>query len=352
MYALGQETKVNGVITASKFLAFDLVELFGNVSVPGVPEILNRETSVAYSEREGAYECQARHVSFRPERCFDEDLFFALKNRLTTGIGSSSRRPLIELVGQHLDRKNILMHVFPPLDDSFLWERKWNGAMALVDHDYLMVVDSSLPGHTAAVIQRSLEYSVTVNPNQPIEARLRIRYDNGAQAQDVICRQVIPELGPCYWNYFRVYVPSMARGIQIPPVPLHEGSMKLIWGYPDANSASVVPKADTGPSRLTELGGYIAVEPQSVTTVPIQYRLPWNIIRSTGTDVYEYRLLIQKQPGVDRDRVSLTVQLPPNAELLSTSPQYTSRRGQSLSFFFTLESDTVVVVSFRINKGD
>ena len=205
MYRLGQGAQVDGVITASKLLAHDLVELFGDVKVPGVEEVLTRQTAEAYAEAERPYKCQPRHGSTRPKRCFDEDLFFALKERMTTGIASSLRRRLVETVNEHLDRKNVLIHVFPPMDDSFLWERGWNGAMALVDHDYLMVVDSSLPGHSNVATQRSLEYSVSLNPDQPVEARLRLRYSNDEPPKDEICRQYAWQVYHCHWNYLRVY---------------------------------------------------------------------------------------------------------------------------------------------------
>ena len=52
------------------------------------------------------------------------------------------------MIKKHIDRKNIMIHLFPPTDDSFFWEHGWNGAVSQVDHDYLMVVDSSLPGHS------------------------------------------------------------------------------------------------------------------------------------------------------------------------------------------------------------
>ena len=271
---------------------------------------------------------------------------------MTTGrIPSSLRRGLVELVKEHLDRKNALVHVFPPTDDSFLWERGWNGAVRPVDHDYLMVVDSPFPGHSTAGVERSWEYKVSLTPNEPIQSQLRLRYDNADEPKEEICRQYAWELYHCYWNYFRVYIPPVAREkAQLPPIPLHEGALKLVWGYPDAISASIVENANTGPSRLTELGGYIAVEPGSVTTVPIQYRLPPEIILETARGVYEYRLLIQKQPGMDLDRVSVAVELPPGAELLQTPPKSHSSRGRSLLFNFTLESDTQVVVSFGMNQ--
>jgi hypothetical protein len=50
---------------------------------------------------------------------------------------------------------------------------------------------------------------------------------------------------------------------------------------------------------------------------------------------------------MDRDRVSLAVELPGGAQLLSTSPQATSRRGRWQLFDFSLRADTTIVVSFK-----
>ena len=354
IFELGQGIKADGVVAGTKGLMLDLVEAFGDVRVPGDPKVLTRETANAYSEGQATYSCAPRHVSERGKRCFDEDVFFALEKRVTTSaLEPPLRRRLVELVQEHLDKKNVLVHVFQPIDDSFLWERGWNGALPLVDHDFLMVVDSSLPGHSAAKVNRSWEYSVSLDPGRPVSAELRIRYDNVDEAKDEVCRQFVWGLYHCYWNYFRVYIPQMAdiREIRMPPVPLQQGALKLIWGYPDSDSSTITPGAQTGPSRLTELSGYIAVEPGSVTTVPIQYELPPEFLRPVAADVYEYRLLIQKQPGMDRDQVGIGVQLPSGASLVEASPAFTSRRGDWLLFDFPLVSDTTVAVSFRMEDA-
>ena len=241
-----------------------------------------------------------------------------------------------------------MIHVFPPQEDRILWERGWNGAVSVVDHDVLMIVDSSLPGHSNTKVDRSWEYRISLNPGRPIPAQLRVRYVNREQAKSEVCLQFIWELSKCYWNYFRVYVSQKAGKIEMPTVPLHEGSLKLIWGYPDADSGSVMPNADIGPARLTELGGYVAVEPGSVMVIPIQYELPSEILRSTAPGVHEYRLLIQKQSGMDRDRVTIEVELPAEARLLQTSPEFNSRKGRWIIFNFQLVADTTVAVSFSM----
>ena len=190
IFRLGQGTQVDGTITGSKELMLDMVAVFGDITVPGAEGVLTRKTAEAYTDGVILYHCLEGRVSLRGKRCFDEDAFFALKERLTTQtLTSALRRELVELIDQHLERKNVMMHVFPPTDDSFLWERGWNGAIPVVDHDYLMVVDSSLPGHSTAGVQRSFEYRVSLQPNEPVEAHLRLRYDNSDEPRDEICRQ-------------------------------------------------------------------------------------------------------------------------------------------------------------------
>ena len=168
-------------------------------TVPEFPDVLTRETAEGLTDGLIGYNCLPRHDATRGKRCFDEDVFFGLQERLTTtGVPDPLRRQLVELVKERLDQKNILIHVFPPTDDSFLWERGWNGTLPSVDHDYLMVVDSSLPGHSTEGLQRSFDYRVSLNTKLPIEAQLRIRYDNTDEPEDEICRQFAWEVYHCY----------------------------------------------------------------------------------------------------------------------------------------------------------
>ena len=124
VYRLGQGVQSDGVVTGSKNLMLDLVEAFGDIKVSGVEGVLTRDITRAYTNGELGYECLPGHASFpRGKRCFDEDVFFALRDRLTTGeVAPLLRGRLVRLIKDQLDRENILIHVFPPIDDSFLWE--------------------------------------------------------------------------------------------------------------------------------------------------------------------------------------------------------------------------------------
>ena len=77
----------------------------------------DRKTAEAYTEGHKPYPCLPGRVSFRGKRCFDEDVSFAMRERLTSDpIPSTLRRSLVELIKDHLDRKNILIQVFHPTD--------------------------------------------------------------------------------------------------------------------------------------------------------------------------------------------------------------------------------------------
>ena len=117
IYLLGQGVQVDGVITGSKDLMLDLVDTFGDITVPGDDSTLDRKTAEAYTEGHKPYPCLPGRVSFRGKRCFDEDVSFAMRERLTSDpIPSTLRRSLVELIKDHLDRKNILIQVFHPTD--------------------------------------------------------------------------------------------------------------------------------------------------------------------------------------------------------------------------------------------
>ena len=346
-YREGQGVNVDGVIAGTKSLILDLVDVFGDITVPQIDEVLTRDVAELYAEGILPYGCGPQHSSGRGKRCFDQDLVSAIRERTIGGLPGGLKRQLVEQMRTHLRSKALMIHVLDPQEGGFLWERGWNGAVPAVDHDFLMAVDSSLAGHSVARVQRSLEYRVSLNPGHQSEAVLRLHYKHLEELEDPVCRQAVTSAQGCFFNYFRLYLSPLARDVQMPPVPLHQGSEKLIWGYPDPDSASLITQVKMGSGRFTEVGGYIAIEPGSIITVPIRYQLNSEALRQTADGAYEYRLLIQKQPGIDRDHITVVVDLPPEAELTSTSLSLTARRGQMLLFDFTLQEDTLIAVSFR-----
>ena len=85
-----------------------------------------------------------------------------------------------------------------------------------------------------------------------------------------------------------------------------------------------------------------------LAVVVVGYQLPNDVVRATGLDTYEYRLLVQKQPGIDTDVVSMSVRIPPETQVTNVSPEPTSATIGWLGFEFLLNQHTELMVSFRV----
>ena len=347
LYERGRNAQIDGVVATTKVVGLDLVAALPGVTVPGVDGVLDRSLASQYMEGELDYPCTEGHVSERPKRCFDQDLFQAVLDRLQQGVTTDERDGLTRLLLDHLRRKNILLYTFSDRANEFIVASGWDGAVPSTSQDLLLVVDSSLPGHTTRFVSRSWDYDVSLVPGGQSVSQLRVRYQNDRPSGVADCRQAAEGGGGCYWNYFRFFLSRAAHDVTAAPVPLHEGSEKLIWGHRDPDSLRVLKHASAGLEGLTEVGGYVAVEPGSTLTIPVRYWLGPEVVQRVGRDRYEYRLLLVKQPGMERDDVRVRMQLPEGARLVTSSPAGMTMEEGVLEFRGLLEDDTEVVAVFE-----
>ena len=348
IYGNGRNIQLDGVVAGTKLLGLDLVDTLSGMTVPGVEGILTREQTFRYMEGIEEYECTERHVSTRGKRCFDEDLFEAMTSRLREPITDQNRAALIDVVRAHLESKNLLLYVTNEVTAELINDQGWDGAIPRAPQDFLMVVDSSLPGHTTAQIDRSIDYTVDLEPGAQSSAELRVRYHNDRPDTAITCRQAIEGGGGCYWNYMRIFIPQTSLEIIAPPIPLHEGSEKLIWGHRDPDSSRVLPHAGGGLQDLTEIGGFITVDGQTTLTVPVSYKLAPQVIRQVGPGRYEYRLVLTKQPGMDRDQVHIRVLLPSGASVQALSAGAEITDAGTVEYRDVLLKDQELVVVFTV----
>ena len=348
IYERAQGVRVDGVLAVTEEVVLDLVDAFGGVRVPELPDLLDRGQAERYIEGDLPYVCLPRHISFRSKRCFDEDLFQAVIDRLTTSMSQEERTGVVDTLLARLGRRDALLHVFDPVAAGILWEQGWNGALTQVDHDYLLVVDSAVPGQVRSVVERRLQYEVSLAVDRPQSAELLVEYRYQEGTADPNCRQTFTGRTGCFWNYVRVYIPVLTSEIKPPPIPVHQGAEWLVWGYTPADSLSVISSPRGGRAGLTEIGGYLTVEPGTSLTLPLRYTLPQSMVRQIGDGLYQYRLLLQKQPGTPVEPVSVFVQLPEGAKLVRTSKSPTGQVEQWVRLDFPLEGDETVVVDFRL----
>lgn len=347
LYRAAQGRAVDGVVAGTKALMVRLVGAVGGVRIPGHPGPVTEEVAADLVDGRLPYPCRPDHASRRPKRCAQEDLFRALLDRLRRP-REEGPEPVLRVVREALAAKHLLVQVFQPEAALVLWRWGWNGALTRTDGDYLMVVESSLPGHAAPRVERWLEYRVRLRVDAPSEAVLRLRYRHRGPPQEEVCRQAAATPMGCYWNYLRLYLSRWARDVQAPPVPLHEGSEKLAWGYRDADSLTVRISQEPGTLGLVEVGAYLTVEPGTLLTFPLSFRLSPEALLPVAPGVWEYRLLLQKQPGLDDLRVDLEVALPKGATPVDVRPAPDRWDGGRALYRLTLDRDREVAVRFRL----
>ena len=349
LYRRGHPVEIDGVIAATKLFGLDLVGTLGDVEVPGWDGPLDRAIASQLTEGELAYPCREDHAANRAKRCFDEDLVPALLDSMRSGLGEAQRIDVLKLLLDHLDRKTILFNFADPSAQALIAANDWDGAVPKTQQDLIMVVDSSFPGHTTADVQREVDYRVALSTAGPSKADLRVRYANKRPPGPDICRQSSQALlGGCYWNYFRVLLPEGARDLQGPSVPLHEGAERLIWGYREIDSGQTAVYGSGGLEGLQEVGGFIAVAPGRVITIPIVYELKQGLVQPRGSGRFEYRLQLVKQPGMDGDIYDVSIGLPQGAKLITASPPEASFDGRVVRLTTVLKRDMELVVVFDV----
>jgi hypothetical protein len=353
-YQATQNVPLDGVFAVTKLLAYDMVDAVGGVNVSNAPGIVNGARAQAYSNGEFDYLCEDRHVSYtvqtHDKRCFDEDLVPALMNAMRGDLTGIQSNAIIEVFKEHLGRKDMLLYAEDPVVQNLLVEKGWAGQVPIAAQDFLMVVDSSLPGHTSSSIRRTWDYTVDLSPRGDSRAKLRIHFDNRNTRGAQVCRQAAEGGGGCHWNYLRILLPPKAKDIIAPSSALHVGSEKLIWGYVDLET-TLVNKLGAGRlDGMVEVGSYVVVEPNTIQTAAVDYTLDSGIIRNLGAGRHEYRLQLVKQPGISSDIISVHVSLPAGATVTTTWPSSFKASADGVDWHEQLLTDQELVVVFQVNE--
>jgi hypothetical protein len=145
----------------------------------------------------------------------------------------------------------------------------------------------------------------------------------------------------CYWNYLRVYTPLGSELLQAAP---HAIPGEFVLGGRDEPARVVEWPAEAGKSVW---GTFLLVPNGQRVETSFQYTLPVTVARKTD-EGWRYHLLLQKQAGTVNNQARVTLQLPPNSQLLKAipAPDRTVEDG-CLEFEFTLLTDRELEVIFE-----
>ena len=202
---------------------------------------------------------------------------------------------------QSLQEKHIMLYFPDEKLNKAIDLLGWSGSQSTTtDHDYLMVADANLGNKSNHSIIRQLTYDVTIQPDGSLNSRVGVNYDYSARVAQTDPGVNAPTNGPLnYSNLMQVFVPS--------------GSTLL-------NSDNLLEKAQmVNNTTNSEFVRHIILEYD--TNARFQYTYATKPLIENFGPYKRYRLLLQKQPGTPGGAVNVQVTLPPNAKLITASPE-------------------------------
>jgi hypothetical protein len=188
-----------------------------------------------------------------------------------------------------------------------------------------MAVDANIGfNKTHAVIDNSLVYEVDLSDlNHPLGS-LDVSYNNHAQGEypcyqnqySVGLAQEAYNINDCYWTYLRIYSPMGADLIAATPRSVPVG--RTLRGEPVPARTDRLGNEDI---PGVEVFGTLVVVPMGETlSTDFQLSLPVSVVqKDPQTQVWTYRLTVQKQPGTVAVPLTLRLLLPQGMQVTSAS---------------------------------
>lgn len=218
---------------------------------------------------------------------FIDQAWQAAQVKVVADAGAVRWMDLIGELSECLAERHIQLYAVDAELQALFERYGWAGALADVEHDYLLVVDSNVGyNKVSASMEQSMAYAVDLATGA---ATLTLRYHNTSSKAVPRCdrfSQFTPSYEAitqgCYWGYVRVYVPA--------------GSQLL---GADGADAAVQMLTEQGKAVLAT---QLLLAPGEERSLTLRYRLPERVWQSDT-----YRLLWQKQSGTRRLPVQVTL---------------------------------------------
>jgi hypothetical protein len=350
LYEYGQGIPVDGVIALDQHAVELLIAGLGEVHIPGVDEPITA-ANVRQFMREAwnPDESSTTGEWILNRKEFIGQMAFAIMERIEADPGSVDWVQVAKGLYQALNERHLLIFVKDATTGRALAQTGWDGSLRQNTGDYLMVADANVGfGKVNPLITKHVDQRVTLNTDGTASSELTLTYTHQGQRENIRCQPPPPYtagityealIHRCYYDYLRIYVPSgsVLRAATPHPTP----GEYFILGKPTDGQA-VTLSDELGKAVFAQL---FVVEYGQVLTTRFEYDLPKVVQSDDGQ--HRYTLLIQKQAGTETTQISLTVILPPDTNLLTTTPPPQVVDGNTLTFDMQAETDVVVKVIYE-----
>ncbi|MFW5771679.1 MAG: DUF4012 domain-containing protein [Phototrophicaceae bacterium] len=320
------QSPVDGVIAIDIYGFEAVLSILGQVHVPGYDVTITPQNF-----REIVYDIRAFGEGELPHKRFVADVYRQIfSDWQTVSEQAQQNADLLGVALEALQQKHIMIY----LPDERLAQAMdvlgWSGAQRPgVDHDYLLVADANLGNKSNRSILRQTTYDVQIRADGTLHGRTTIAYDYPARIAEED-----PAVNPLYHgrldygNLLQVFVPAQ--------------SSIVATGNLDERVQTVAQ------DEHTILVSRVGVRYDDSARFRFEYETP-PLIEQIGP-YQRYRLLLQRQPGMSPEPVTVQVTLPPGARVVNTSPAPATSYSLEqlvLDFRLTLETDQWIEVTFE-----
>lgn len=281
----GTKVVYDGIIMVDSKVLVDMLTIFGNTDADGVtfsanidkrcncPQVLyqlfdmvDRPTPYLRANRKGIL----------------GDLMYALFYKAIGFSPSKYWGTLAQQMFKNLQEKHILLYFVDPSIEKSVVSLNFGGTIREYPGDYLHINNVNFAGAKSNLfVTESITSATKTNDNGKITRNVNIEFRNPFPHSDCSLERGGLCLNAILRNWIRFYVPKGSKLISF------KGSEKEVKVYEDLGK--------------TVFEGFLQVVPEGKAEVTIQYAVPSSV---NGKD---YRLLIQKQPGTDGQKIKIDV---------------------------------------------
>jgi len=340
--------EIHGVMAINMRGAQRLVEVLEPLDVEDYPQPITGENLIpAMRESRNQILTDPRSSWERAHKDF-------MARVLTAAIAKMQQEPeqidmlkLTLAILQALEERNLFIYPLGSGPAAEAMQRTgWDGALQSAPGDYLMVVDANMGYNKVnAYIAESLDYVVDLREPRRPQATLTLQYTHqGPQTRERCYHFEKPPtftynqlMAQCHWNYTRVYVPEGSELLHATPNPV-PGRM-LETGKGRTGEAEVTPRE----YGKTVFGTFFVLPSGQRNQTRFTYALPPQVV-TWAEDTLTYQLYLQRQGGKDPTSLSVTVILPPDAEVITASPQPTQRSGDHIHYALLMNTDLALAL--------
>jgi len=279
----GSRVKYDGVIAMDTKILVDMLTIFGDAEVDGMT------FSAKIDSR-----CDCAQVIYQLLSTIGEevgyqktnrkgilgDLMLELFNRALRFSPSRYWGTLAQTMLKNLDQKHILLNFVDPEIQTSIEKLNYAGRIRETATDYLHINNVNFGGQKSNLFVNETMTSKTEKKGSDVQREVTVEYRNPYPASNCNRNQErILCLNATLPNWVRVYVPKGSKLVSF------DGSTTKVQTYDELGK--------------TVFEGFLRVNPMGMAKIKVIYTLP--------SGVNSDELLIQKQPGADGEKYTVTI---------------------------------------------